>query len=277
MCIIEQSDIFTAAERLPAAPQRLAEFFRLLEDPRTDVDEIAEVVEGDAALAAGVIRISNSAYYGLGGIGSVPEAVQRVGFGELQRLVTWAWAGGVSDHTLVHFNIQSDALCEHMICTALAAEALGVAAGVNPCRAYTAGLLRLIGMMVLDRLTQGPSFDPVRDENYEAWETRHLQRHHYAVTADILEKWNFAPEVVEAIRGHTLQAMTPEPTREAVLLNLAGWVVQELGCGLAGERALWDLTPEKLARAGLEEEQVTSQVNKVLSTLGRMHSALLAA
>jgi HD-like signal output (HDOD) protein len=272
-------EIFAVAAKLPAAPQILSELFDLMEDVNVDVEEIATLLRRDGPLAAGILRISNSAYYGSGGVGSVLEAVQRVGFGEVHRMVGCAVVGNLSDRALVFYDIEAEALREHMVCTALAAEALAAEAGLNPRHAYTAGLLRPIGMMVLDRLARaqvGPAdvFEPERDGNYGDWEGKTMQLRNAPVTAVTLTEWNFASDVIESVRGHCLVPGIKPPTRGAVLLNLAGWIAQELGQGLPGERDLWELTPEKLALAKLDEDQVKAQVGEVASVFERMQPAL---
>jgi HD-like signal output (HDOD) protein len=272
-------EIFAVAAKLPAAPQILSELFDLMEDPNIDVEEIATLLRRDGPLAAGILRISNSAYYGSGGVGSVLEAVQRVGFGEVHRMVGCAVVGNLSDRALVFYDIEAEALREHMVCTALAAEALATVAGVNPRHAYTAGLLRPIGMMVLDRLAReqvGPAavFEPERDGGYGEWESQTMQLRNAPVTAVTLTEWNFAGDVVESVRGHCMAPGIKAPTRGAVLLNLAGWIAQELGQGLPGERDLWELTPQKLELAKLEEDQVREQIGEVAAVFERMQPAL---
>jgi HD-like signal output (HDOD) protein len=272
-------EIFAVAAKLPAAPQILSELFDLMEDVNIDTEEIATLLRRDGPLAAGIMRISNSAYYGSGGVGSVHEAVQRVGFGEVHRMVGCAVVGNLSDRNLVFYDLEAEALREHMVCTALAAEALATAAGYNSRHAYTAGLLRPIGMMVLDRLAReqvAPAdvFELERDGNYGDWESKTMQLRNAPVTAVTLAEWNFATDVVEAVRGHCLTPGIKAPTRGAVLLNLAGWITQELGQVLPGERDLWEITPEKLELVRLDEDQVKAQLDVVASVFERMQPAL---
>src|SRR4051812_28827551 len=93
-----RSAIITTAQALPAAPQALAGLCELLQDVNASLDEIANEIRIDAALAVRVIRISNSPVFGGGlRIGSVDEAVNRVGFGEILRLVGVATVASLVD------------------------------------------------------------------------------------------------------------------------------------------------------------------------------------
>ncbi len=274
------NEIFTAAKKVPAASRILTEVFGLLDQVDADVDEISALLRQDGALAGTIIRISNSAHYGGGGIGSVEQAIQRVGFSEIHRLVGCAAVGNFSDRSLECYQIDAEALREHMVCTALAAEALASLAGINSRNAYTSGLLRPIGMIVLDRLARDKiapedRFDLERDGNYGAWERNHVQLTNAPVTGVTLNEWNFAYDVVEAVRGHTLVTVVNAPTRQAYLLNVAGWMAQELGQGLPGERNLWDLTSHKLEVLGLREEQVTEKLETVAALFEHLQPALV--
>jgi HD-like signal output (HDOD) protein len=272
-------DIFAMAAKLPAAPQVLSELAEILEDVNANTGDVARLLERDGPLAASILRISNSALFGTGGVGSIQEAVNRVGFGEVHRLVGYAATSTLADRALSFYNVEAEPLREHMVCNALAAEALATAAGANPRHSYTAGLLRPIGMLVLDRLARDKvaltdCFEASTDGTYSAWEPRTLHFRNAAVTAVVLNEWRFASEVVEAVRGHTLQPGAIPPSRGAALLNLAGWVSDQLGAGLRGERDLWEPTPAKLALAGISEETLRLQVDEVGSLFDRMQASL---
>jgi len=272
-------DIFGLAAKLPAAPQVLSELAELLEDINVDTLDIAALLERDGPLAASILRISNSPFFGGGGVGSIEAAVSRVGFGEIHRLVGYAATSALADRALSYYDIEAEALREHMVCSALAAEAVAAAAGLNPRHAYTAGLLRPIGMMVLDRLARDRvplalAFEVSRDNTFATWEPKTLHFRNAAVTAVVLNEWKFADDVVAAVRGHTLSPSAIPPTRGAALLNLSGWVVDQLGAGLRGERDLWELEPHKFKLAGITEETLKSQVDEVGCRYDRMQLCL---
>jgi HD-like signal output (HDOD) protein len=272
-------EIFALAAKLPAAPQVLSELSELLEDTNTDTGDVATLLERDGPLAANILRISNSTFFGGGGVGSIPAAVNRVGFGEIHRLVGYAATSALADRALSFYDVEAEALREHMVCSALATETLAAAAGLNPRHAYTAGLLRPIGMMILDRLARdrvplAEAFEASRDGSFAAWEPKTLHFRNAAVTAVVLNEWKFADDVIESVRGHTLTPSAIPPTRGAAILNLAGWVVDQLGAGLRGERDLWEPDAPKLTLAGITEDTLKGSVDEVASQFDRMQLSL---
>ena len=103
---ITREKILEAARNLPAAPQVLGGLSELLQDVNADLDQIAHQISLDAALASRVIRISNSVVYGgTVRIASVDEAVSRVGFGEVLRLVGIATVASMIDREFVCYRL----------------------------------------------------------------------------------------------------------------------------------------------------------------------------
>src|SRR5215216_135519 len=112
---ITRDVILEQARKIPAAPQVLAGLCELLQDVNTDLDQIAAEIRFDPALTARVIRISNSPVFGSGQrLGSVDEAVNRVGFGEVLRLVGAATVAGMVDRALGCYGIPAELLRESL-------------------------------------------------------------------------------------------------------------------------------------------------------------------
>ena len=152
---ISREKVVEAACALPAAPQVLRSLCLLLSDVNADLERVANQIRVDSVLAARVIRISNSAYFGSGArSSSVDEAVNRVGLGEIIRLVGVATVTRMVDRELACYGVTAERLRETLLMHALASEALARHTDVEPHTAYTAGLLRALGLMVLERVAR---------------------------------------------------------------------------------------------------------------------------
>ncbi len=81
-------DLINGVTRLPAAPRVLPKLQGLLRDPNSTLDDITKLLKLDAGLAAQILRLSNSAYYGVKTKFSVLDlAINRIGFNEVFKLV----------------------------------------------------------------------------------------------------------------------------------------------------------------------------------------------
>lgn len=250
--------ILTVARGLPAAPQVLAELGELLQDTNADLDQVSELLRRDAALAARVIRIGNSLAFGGNALASVEEAVNRVGFGEIFRLVGLATTARLADRALVCYGLEADAFRANALVHSLAAEALAKETDIEPRVAYAAGLMRGVGMIVLDRLMRDGQaaqarYDAASATGYAAWEGSVIALSNTEVAAVILSEWRFPKEVVEGVREHYLTGVGRRGCRLAVLLNAAGVITASAGQALPGEMSYWTFTASHQAELGLDD------------------------
>jgi HD-like signal output (HDOD) protein len=227
----------------------------LLDDPRTSTDDIVKLIRMDQALTFHVIRVSNSVIFGLHVQNDTLEAaVGRVGFREIYRMVGLAATQQVCQRDLVAYRLRAGRLWENSIATAAAAEVLAPTAHVEPGLAYTAGLLRTLGRVIIDNVAAGHAYPGEAEWPLVAeWEQATFGITATEVTAILLEKWHFPPEIVDAIRCHFDPFSGLETNGMGCLLNLACGVVARLGLDLPGESGHWIGSPTELRLANLPE------------------------
>jgi len=270
------------ARALPADLQVLSALGEMLQDLNSELDEIATLLRRDVALAARIVRISNSPMFGGGGqIAAIEDAVNRVGFGEILKLVGTATASRFTERALAHYDIGALMLRDNMLYGALAAEALARSAGVDPRPAYTAGLLRPLGLMVLDRAGRGhlhwtERYAPARWPTYSAWEGSMFGFDNCEVSGLILDEWRFPQEVGAALRAHYLGRPADREQPLACLLNVAGGLTQQAGRALNGELTWWETTPEKLRAAGVTTDDLETAAEAATAAFEAAVAALAA-
>lgn len=256
--------LLQTARALPADLRVLSDVGELLQDVNSELHQISALLRRDLALAARIVRISNSPTFGGGGsIASIDEAVNRVGFSEILKLVGTASAARFAERALEHYDVSATRLRDNMLYTAFACEALAQHAGFDPRTAYTAGLLRPLGLMVLDRASRGQlhwteRFGMSRSPSYSAWEGSRFGVDNCEVAALILDEWQFPAELSTAVRAHYLGRVDDYECQLACLLNLANGVAHQVGRALAGETTWWEINGQKLRGAGVRVEDLGS-------------------
>ena len=156
---IPRETLLHVVKQLPAAPRIMSQLGHLLLDPNSEMSEVTELLRRDTALTARIIRISNSAFYNAGQpYGTLDEALARVGYMEVYRLTGLAAVSQMSDHALAMYGVSGAQLRENSLLTALVAEVLASMAGIDSRVAYTAGVLRSVGKIALDRVTRNGSY-----------------------------------------------------------------------------------------------------------------------
>ncbi|MCB9623969.1 MAG: HDOD domain-containing protein [Sandaracinus sp.] len=179
-----------AIEQLPSIPIVAHRVGELAHDPQQDARSIAEVMKGDPALTAKVLRIVNSPYYAIpGGVTDVARAISFLGFSALQQLVLTV---SVFD-TLDVRSTRGRLLFRHCVAAAAASEAIAQIVGhPSPHECFTAGLLHDLGHLAILQVDH--------DEDPETHAVS--QATHEMVGDKLATKWRFPVALRAAIGAH---------------------------------------------------------------------------
>jgi len=218
-------------DQLPATAAILPHLLRLLKSDSSSLAEVIELIRVDSAITARTLQMGSSTYYNARGTpcDSVAEAVHRVGFNEVYKLVSYAATAHLLLRALAPYRLQPDQFWKRSVSCALAAEQLADHVGVNRNLAYTAGLLHGVGMVAIDCWSQREEIDLHFDSEglpaeTTASESRLLGTTNAAVGAALLELWEFPPAIVEPVRWQYDPAKSREEPLLACLLHVAKWL-----------------------------------------------------
>ena len=256
----------------------------MLADVNSDTGDIVDLVKADPGITSGLIRLSNSALFAFPEPSTtLEEAIGRVGFREVYRLVGLASTRAMFPKQLELYGITGDQMWENSIATALAMEALaGCNRDVDDRAAYTIGLLRSSGKVILSRIAAdaragakypGEETAPFLGE----WETAQ-----FGMTSDeacvlLMQHWKYSEATASAIRHHAVPLESHAAPVESVLLNIAGWIAQQTGSGIPGETLYWRRHPEKFVRAKICQDDADRIVDDVKAGLEAVRSAIASA
>ena len=186
---------------LPACPQVLTRMMALMQDEDASLAEMAELVEGDMALAAAVLRTVNSAMFGiLRRVETVGEALRYLGMREVTAITL---------HTALRAAFpatpQMEALWQHAGRSGLLMGRSARALGLDAMQAHSAGLFARSGQAVLlahaaERYgallaALGSDREALRAAEIEAFGVDHG-----AYGSALCAAWGLAPEVVHYVR-----------------------------------------------------------------------------
>ena len=272
---LNRSTIITLGNKLAPSVATFSRLRVLLQNPETDLNEVIKLIRLDPALTFHVVRLSNSVIFGIREpTDCLDVSVGRVGLGEIFRLVGLAATRHVCQRDLLTYQLAASRLWENAVATAAAAEMLAERAGREAGLAYSAGLLRMIGRVVIDGAATGALYPgeaewPVLAE----WEKRTFGITSAEVTTELLSHWRFPAELVEAVQHHFEPLSDPHRSNAgACLLNLACGVVARFGLDLPGETGDWEFSEPKLTLAGVGENDLMECGERA-----RRHFTLLCA
>ena len=91
MATADTNDLISEVTQLPVQPGAAMRLLWMLEDPRTSAADLGRLIESDPALSTQVIRLSNTAFYGLSGkVSSAWRAVTVLGLATVRAIATTA-------------------------------------------------------------------------------------------------------------------------------------------------------------------------------------------
>lgn len=223
-------------EHLPSVPSIYAELLRALGDPQISSRQVAEIVGRDIAMTAEILKLVNSAFFGLSQpIQSPFDAVEHLGLEVLRSLVLVVHA--FSEYRNVPIGgVQLQTLWQHSQTTASLARRISLAEKLGTQiseEAFVAALLHDVGKLVLaanlpELYTRVIETSTLRHAPLCEVETQILGATHAEVGGYIMGLWGLPVSLVEAITLHH------EPSRSQTsafssltAVHVADWLVHQ--------------------------------------------------
>jgi HD-like signal output (HDOD) protein len=280
-CTVSESaglneDIVNIVDSLPVAPRILAELAPKLQQTSVDLVDVATLIRRDGGLTARLIAAANSvAYVGSEPSASLEDAIARIGYRETYRIIGAVASAHLADEPLHFYGIKPQRLRENSLFVALVMEELAGSIDLDPRSAYTVGLLRSVGKIVLDRYARltdnAVLYDPTEDAMSD-WELQNLGHTGSETSAHVLTTWRFPAETALAVMEHYHpNARSPLASH---LLNLAAGTAQACDFGFAGEESYWQFTDRTFALTRLDRDELTRVGECAKKALGRISAAL---
>ena len=221
-------DIGTLTQRitaLPPLPEAMTAVLLALNRPQLSANRSIELIEHDPALAARLLRLANSAFYGVPGrVASIGDAVRMLGLRTVSGVLAAASVhNAIRIESCPGFDFQ--AYWQHAIATALAARALAPLAGLDADEAFLAGLMHDIGQLALAAFYPSHASAALARAQASDLPPEHAEQAvlgiaHPQVGALLATHWHFPAPVVRAIAHHH----APEPAGNGQRLSLSGLV-----------------------------------------------------
>jgi putative nucleotidyltransferase with HDIG domain len=242
--------ILTFSANIPPFPKAVQRVMTMLRDHSIQLTKVAEVVALDQGLSGKVLRMANSAYFGLPRrVYHVTEALVLLGFANVRSVLISASVGNILCRKLAAYGLEAGRLWEHSVGAAYASQMLArrIDARVYSM-AFSAGLLHDVGKVAIDQGvkssvdvpgTQRPPFqcdrerpDPAAEwQRKDSLEIEIVGATHAEVGSDVCHKWNLPEEIVEAVAFHHHPAEAPSNGKLAAIVAMADHCVNLLGDG----------------------------------------------
>jgi len=271
----ELEDLVDSTVNIPTIPAVLMEITRVVNSPDGSAKEAGAIIERDAAIAARVLRLVNSSFYGLRNpVSSINLACSIVGLKVIKNLVVQAtvlktFTGGAKVP-----GFDPEWLWDHSFKTAVAcrllAEQSPAASALPKDDAYTCGLIHDIGKLILvdaqtERFAEALQHSAAGKVPLAKAEGEVFGFNHAHVGGLLAQRWKLPEKVQAAVTYHHSPATNAVNWTRGFVVKAANTIAHRAAVA-AGRpsRYLADLTDDdSLLALGLPDGAIAALVAKV--------------
>jgi HD-like signal output (HDOD) protein len=200
--------VLASIDDLPPMPEVIFRAREVMTNQRSSFDDLAAVLETDPAIVSKVLRLANSAYYGLSGqISSVQQATVYLGHKTLAEVITVAGTSSLLGVSLDGYGMAAGQLWAHSLAVAYGSRMIAEKRCPELAdSAFSAGLMHDIGKLIL-----APFIEPRREEFITLRENSKLPHQaertllgvtHAEIASDVCRHWCIPRDLARAIRNH---------------------------------------------------------------------------
>lgn len=265
---------------LPEVTLRVNE---IANDPNSSADDMAAVISQDPALVVRMLKVANSAYYGLSNeVETISRAVAVLGTNKIRDLVLSSSASEAFDG-IPNDLISMQDFWHHSLYCGLLAQILSKKSKKTDSESiFIAGLLHDIGQLLMFNQMPEKSHEAILllMEGSEELETFEAERHafgfdHMQVGAALIKSWKLAPVLQECIEFHHEPQNAKNFKAEVAMINIANAVAvmadfdsmnpdDEIPMISPSSWELTGLTPQDLPDAIKKAQEEIKEIESVL-------------
>jgi HD-like signal output (HDOD) protein len=257
-------------------PEVTMKIIKLVEDPDSTAQDLNRVISNDPALGARILKVVNSAFYGLPGqIGSINRAIVLLGLNAVKNIAIAASLAKLFRGGKIAASFDARDLWTHAIACATGTRLLADKIGLGlPDEAFLAGLIHNIGILVEIQARRTKFVEVVEYLHREPAvtlrqaETEILGANHEQFGAGLCRMWKFPSSFAYVTGFHHRPNELPQKNRTLTgLVHLADVLAARLELGFTRGTETQDLDHGLL-------EQLRLTTNQIDQVVGLMPEAM---
>jgi HD-like signal output (HDOD) protein len=259
-----QRRVLKRVKDIPSLPQFVVETLKKLDDPKSNASDVGTKLAKDEGLVLRVLRLANSAYYGLSRrITGISEAISFLGFKTVKSIVLAASVYKFMDSAFTGYSLDRGELWRHSQCVAATSRYLSekLKAG-DPEEAYIGGLMHDIGKIVLNdyvRFGYSIILRLVEEDGIPFCEAERqvLGFDHAQVGGLVMEQWNLPDAYSYVTTYHHSPWELPEDgagyTSVLDVVHVCNAMCLMLGVGMGSDGMQYAISTDSLDRLGISD------------------------
>lgn len=276
------AEVLKKVTTLATLPQVTSRIITTVEDPKSTAQQLHKIVAHDPALVTRILKVVNSAFYGLPGqVGSVERAIVILGLNGIKNIAVAASLGQLFRGANLCDGISPRDLWTHCIGVAVAARELARNMKLNVAdEAFLAGLIHDIGLLVSLQLYPEKLGEVCRNAQSSESDFIQIERQiigldHQQLGMGLAEQWKF-PRACQLVAGyhHCPQTLADQARYLVAIVHVADTVCCQAKLGMHLTAAHQNLGDGRLSELRIDAGAV-AQTAQRLPELVAEASALL--
>ncbi len=195
-------------DEISTLPHIALQVMEVANEPSSSAADLKEVIEGDAALCARILRcVNSSAYATRTKITNLQHAIAYLGLKQIRNLAITASVSGLFKKEEAIGSYLRSRLWQHLVSVGICARLIAMRREFENFEdMFLAGLLHDIGIILEDQYVHEPFRKVIEglndDKTLATVELEHLGFAHTVLGARVAEAWKFSDHITDAIRHH---------------------------------------------------------------------------
>ena len=271
-----KSRIIQSIQDLPPMPQVVIEIQHAISDPNSDILQLTGIIETDQAVAAKVLKMANSAFYGMSGkISSIHQASVLLGYQTLGEIVTMAGSADILSTSMPGYGYDSQELWKHSLSVAFSAKMIAEIKNKDSIHeAHTAGLIHDVGKIILDgyileNMDQISVYMVQEEKSFLEAERHIFGFDHAEIASEVCQTWKIPEKISLAIGCHH-QPSISNGDELSYMLHVADFIATMGGIGYDDDDALSELETGTMDFIELKRDEIRDILLKVLEAVDQL-------
>jgi len=237
---LTKEKLVTKAGDLQVLPFVARKALDILNNSNCSIDDLSEIIEKDQTIAARILKISNSALYGMRQeVNSLQRAMMILGIKTMRSLILTA----TTKSLYKKFGITEQMMWDHSVGAGIASKLIAQDLGSEvEDIAFIGGLMHDLGKVIMNNETPELFSEAMMNIYNENIDSITAERDiygfdHTEIGAGVVKKWKFSPILIDIIGKHHLHNCTLEDlgddlqAKSVACVNLADNICRVQGIG----------------------------------------------
>ncbi|MBI9078011.1 MAG: HDOD domain-containing protein [Desulfatibacillum sp.] len=265
---------------LPPMPSVIEKARKVMDDPKANLRALGQILEKDQGIAARILRLANSPYYGMAGtVASIDRAIVVLGRKALSEILSMAAMSVFAGRDYVGYGLTGEEMWWHTIAVAIGAKT--IAEKVRPRLAedaFATGLIHDAGKLVLDKfvLENKGAFDQLINSGKTAVtaEKETLGWNHCEIASQICQSWKVPKHMAQAVMHHHTPAKA-ENKALACIVHLADGMAHVCATEIGMPSSPFKMDKNAVQLLGLEPLEMNTIMNSIQESVQQTRQSIM--